>query len=142
MASIIQRNIVQLGQKFLKNNNYLDVDYRGFIGATVDPTLQSGQVLINDLKIWIQSSKGDYYRRYSMGGFFDTMQRYTLNEDGAAKMTVDLKAAIGANFPTISILELLVAPNYNQRSWALQLIVKDNLTGTIAPVVTSVDAIT
>ena len=138
MASIIQRNIVQLGQKFLKDVNYQDIDYRGFVSASADPTVQSGQVLVNDLKIWIQSSKGDYYRRFSMGGFFDDVQKYPLNDDGASLLTANLKAAIKDNFPTIEILQLQVSPNYRGRAWTLQLVVRDTITGAIAPVNTSV----
>lgn len=142
MASIIQRNITQLGQKFLKDNNYKDIDYRGFVGASVDPTIQSGQVLVNDLKIWIQSSKGDYYRRLSMGGFFDNLQKYPLSDDGASLMSADLKSGINSNFPTITILNLQVTPNYARRAWTLQLVVRDTITGAIAPVTTSVQAAT
>ncbi len=140
MASIIQRNIAQLGQKFLKNNNYKDIDYRGYISATADPTIESGQVLINDLKIWIQSSKGDYYRRYSMGGFFDTIQQYALNTSGATTLANNLRSAIIANFPTIEIIDLSVIPDYPRRAWILKLMVRDKITGTLAPVTTSVDA--
>jgi len=142
MSSIIQRNIQQLGQKFLKNNNYLDIDYRGFVSESHDPTIESGQVLINDLKIWIQSTKGDYYRRFSMGGFFDTIQQYPLNNEGAISLSSALKSAISANFSTITILTLQVTPNYQNRAWVLQLVVRDNITGAIAPVTTSVQSTT
>ena len=138
MASIIQRNINQLGQKFLKDVNYMDIDYRGFITADADPTLQSGQVLINDLKLWIQSSKADYYRRVSMGGFFDTIRQYTLSDDGGRDLSSDLKAAIIRNFPTVEILDLQVTPDVKRRAWKLQLTVRDKITGAIAPVSTGV----
>ena len=138
MASIIQRNINQLGQKFLKDVNYMDIDYRGFITADADPTLQSGQVLINDLKLWIQSSKADYYRRVSMGGFFDTIRQYTLSDDGGRDLSSDLKAAIIKNFPTVEILDLQVTPDIKRRAWKLQLTVRDKITGAIAPVSTGV----
>ena len=142
MASIIQRNIAQLGKKFLKNVNYKDIDYRGFISASADPTLESGQVLINDLKLWIQSSKGDYYRRMSFGGFFDTIQQYPLNADGEAALSVALKSAITANFKTVEILEFSVTADYTRRAWKLKLVVRDTITGALAPVTTIVDAAT
>jgi len=142
MASIIQRNIIQLGQKFLKNNNYKDIDYRGYINAAADPTLESGQVIVNDLKIWIQSSKGDYYRRLNMGGFFDNLQKYPLNATGAASLSAELRSAIGNNFPSITIISLQVTPEYAARVWTIQLVVRDDITGAIAPVTTSVEATT
>ncbi len=141
MASIIQRNIVQLGQSFLKTVNYIDVDYRGFLGATVDPTVQSGQVLVNDLKIWLQSSVGDYYRRLSMGGFFDQVQRYPLTTAGASSLSSDLTSGINNNFPTINILNLQVLPDITHHAWAIQLVVQDSITATIASLSTTIAAV-
>lgn len=142
MSSIIQRNIVQLGQNFLKTVNYKDIDYRGYLGVAVDPTLQSGQVLVNDLKIWIQSSVGDYYRRLSMGGFFDQVQQYPLTTAGAISLSTDLTAAINNNFPTINILNLQVLPDLSHRAWTLQLVIQDTITAAIASLSTAVAAAT
>lgn len=142
MSSIIQRNIAQLGQKFLKDVNYKDIDYRGYVGESIDPTLQAGQVLINDLKIWIQSSKGDYYRRLSMGGFFDSMQQYPLKDEGTTALIADLRSAINSNFPTIEILDLQVTPEYNKRAWIIKLIIRDKITGALGTDVSVVDAST
>ncbi len=142
MSSIIQRNIVQLGQKFLKDVNYKDIDYRGFVSETADPTVQSGQVLINDLKLWIQSTKGDYYRRFSMGGFFDSVQKYQFNEDGGRDITSDLKSAITSNFPTVEVLKIEVTPSYTNRAWRIQLVVRDTITAALAPIDTMIQAST
>jgi hypothetical protein len=142
MASIIQRNITQLGQKFLKDVNYKDIDYRGFINAAADPTLQSGQVLVNDLKLWIQSSKGDYYRRFDMGGFLDSVQQYSFDDNGSRSLNSALKSAITANFTTIEVIKLEVTPNYPARTWKIQLVVRDKITGALAPVDTSIQAST
>jgi len=142
MSSIIQRNIVQLGKNFLKSVNYIDIDYRGYLGLSVDPTIQSGQVMVNDLKIWLQSSTGDYYRRLAMGGFFDSVQKYPLSIQGASDLSSALRTAINSNFPTINILNMQVTPDLGNRAWNLQLVVQDTITAAVATVTTSVQAST
>ena len=141
MSSIIQRSILQLGQKFLKDVNYIDIDYRGYISASADPTLHSGQVLVNDLKLWVQSNKGDYYRRFTMGGFFDNIQKYPLDTEGAMALSSDLTAGINANFPSIVILSLQVIPNFQTRIWTVTLAVRDTITGAIAPATMNIPAV-
>jgi hypothetical protein len=96
--------------------------------------------MINDLKLWVQSSQGDYYRRPTMGGFFDTIQKYPFSSIGANQLNQDLRSAINQNFETIEIMNLEVTPDMENRGWKLQLIVRDTTTGVIAPLVTGVDA--
>jgi len=139
-SSLLDRSIAKLGSKFLKDIKYIDIDYRGFIDEFADPTITAGAVMINDLKIWIQSSQGDYYRRPSMGGFFDTVRKYPLTPLGANQLNQDLRSAINQNFDTIEIMNLEVTPEVDTRGWRLQLVVRDTTTGVIAPLITGVDA--
>jgi hypothetical protein len=139
MSSLLDRSIAKLGSKFLKDIKYVDIDYRGFIDEFADPTISAGAVMINDLKIWIQSSQGDYYRRSSIGGFFDTIRKYPLTPVGANQLNQDLRSAINQNFDTIEIMNLEVTPEVETRGWRLQLVVRDTTTGVIAPLVTGVD---
>lgn len=134
MPNIIQRNIQKLGKKFLENIEYEDLDYRGFLGETQSPTLRAGAVLVNDLKLWIQSSQGDYYRRWSMGGYFDqNLRKFPLSEDGASELQGDLQASIEKQFPSIEILDIKVSPLMQRRGWQVKMVVRDRYTGVMAP---------
>lgn len=137
--SIIERNISKLGEKFLENIDYVDLDYRGYISETEDPVINGGQVLVNDLKLWLQSAKGDYYRRWEMGGYFDdNLKEFPLSEDGAETLKADLTQTINQQFPTVEILDMDVQPNYTRRGWKIRMVVRDSLTGAMAPFETGV----
>lgn len=138
-SSIISRNIQRLGQKFLEKVNYVDIDYRGFLDDNAFPTITAGNVLVNNLKLWLMSTKGDYYRRYSMGGFFDDIHKYSMSDDGAAVLTNDLRSAILANFTNIEIINLSVTPDLMQRFWRVQIIARDTITGILATLSTEVE---
>ena len=134
MASIVQRNISKLGSKFLENIEYEDLDYRGFLGETKSPTLRAGAVLVNDLKMWLQSSKGDYYRRWNMGGYFDTKARqFPLSQEGAEQLQQDLQATIEKQFPSVEILTISVQAMTQRRAWKIGMVVRDRYTGVIGP---------
>jgi len=140
MSTLLDRSIAKLGSKFIKDIKYVDIDYRGFINDFADPTISAGSVMINDLKLWVQSSQGDYYRRPTMGGFFDTIRKYPLSPIGANQLNQELRSAINQNFETIEIMSLDVTPDLENRGWRLQLVVRDTTTGVIAPLITGVDA--
>ncbi len=140
MSTLLDRSIAKLGSKFIKDIKYVDIDYRGFINEFADPTISAGSVMINDLKLWVQSSQGDYYRRPTMGGFFDTIRKYPLSPIGANQLNQELRSAINQNFETIEIMSLDVTPDLENRGWRLQLVVRDTTTGIIAPLITGVDA--
>lgn len=139
MSSIIQRNIQKLGKKFLENIEYQDIDYRGFLGETQSPTLTAGAVLINDLKLWLQSSKGDYYRRWDMGGYFDIkMRAFPLSDEGAEDLQEDLQAAVAKQFPSVEVISLNVTALPQRRAWKIAMVVRDKYTGVMAPLETGI----
>ena len=139
MSSILSRNIAKLGTKFLDGIRYIDIDYRGFINEFADPTVELGDALVNDLKLWIQSSQGDYYRRPTMGGFFDTIRKYPLTSAGADQLASDLKGAITKNFTSITIIELNIIPDIANRGWRLRMAIKDTITGIMTPLTTTIE---
>jgi len=132
-APIIERNTSELGKKFFSNVKYVDIDYRGFIDDSTPPTITAGAVLVNNLKLWLQSSLGDYYRRVKTGGFFDNnLQAYPLNDQGADSLKAALTAAIQSQFTGIQILGLQISPDLDSRGWKIKLIVQDMITGILA----------
>jgi len=134
MPSIIERNIAKLGNQFLENIEYEDIDYRG-IGVPGDNiTLKSGAVLVNDLKLWLQASKGDYYRRWDMGGYFDTKVRtFPLNAEGAERLKEDLRATIEKQFPSVEVLDMTVEALFARRAWKIRIVARDRYTGVLGP---------
>lgn len=134
MASIVERNIRKLGNKFLENIEYEDLDYRGFLGETATSTIRAGAVIVNDLKLWLQSSQGDYYRQWSKGGYFDKkMRAFPLSDQGAKDLKEDLQAVLKKQFPTIEIIDLQVTPATQRRGWKIRMVVRDTYTGVMAP---------
>lgn len=134
MASIVERNIRKLGNKFLENIEYEDLDYRGFLGETATPTIKAGAVIVNDLKLWLQSSQGDYYRQWARGGYFDrNMRAFPLSDEGADSLKDDLLATLNTEFPTIAIIDLHVTPSTQRRGWKIKMVVQDTYTGVMAP---------
>ena len=132
--SIIERNIAELGEKFLENIEYEDLDYRGFVPEGQTLVITGSSVLVNDLKLWLQSSKGDYYRRWNMGGYFDdNLRAFPLNDDGAEALKADLISKVQSQFETIEILDLAVEADIKQRGWKLRMVIRDKLTGALAP---------
>lgn len=139
MPNIIQRNIEKLGKKFLENIEYEDLDYRGFLGETQSPTLRAGAVLVNDLSLWLQSSQGDYYRRWTRGGYFDkNFHRFELSDEGAEELQKDLQQSIEKEFPSVEILALKVVPNLRRRGWNVDVIIRDRYTGIMSSLKTGI----
>lgn len=151
--SIIAKNIKKLGAKFIAAVNYVDIDYRGYLGKGVvgvdrdgnhifgdlPSTIRLGVVITNNLKLWLMSTRGDYYRRVDTGGFFDNIRRYPLTEDTVEVLTNDLSAAITSDFPEIEILALFITPDIVNRGWKIQLTVKDTITGVVAVLDSTMD---
>lgn len=130
-SSIINRNIKKLGDKFLSQVNYVDVDYRGQSPAG-ETTITAGAVLVNNLKLWLISTQGDYYRRKSYGGFLDNIHEYPLNDAGATDLKSNLLKAIVNQFTTIEVIALTITPNIEQKAWLIQLVIRDTVTGIVA----------
>lgn len=152
-GSIITRNIERLGQKFLSQVNYLDIDYRGktedppaglldfaamdqreiesYKNYPYTPTIKEGAVLVNNLKLWLMSSSGDYYRRAGFGGFLDNIHQYPLSSKNAEELRTNLLQAVEAQFATIEVIHLMVEADIANRGWRLQIIVKDTISGII-----------
>lgn len=155
-SSIITRNIERLGQKFLSQVNYLDIDYRGkpeesaeALVTTIDlaaisrqeieayknypytPTIREGAVLVNDLKLWLMSTTGDYYRRLDFGGFLDNIHQYPLSNKNADTLRSSLLQAVETQFPSVEVIHLSVEADIENRGWRLQIIIKDKISGII-----------
>jgi len=137
--SIISRNIDALGNKFSENIRYRDIDYRGFVPEGESPAIIGSACMVNDMKLWLQSSKGDYYRRVTMGGFFDdNLREYPLTVEGSDALKLALKTAAEKEFPTVEIVNLDTTPDVTRRGWKIAMIVRDRLTGAIAPLSTGI----
>jgi hypothetical protein len=152
MSSIINRNIQKLGEKFLQDVRYVDFDYRGNkleedpenkdkLITTHPVVIHNGAVIVNDVKLWLLSTKGDYYRRPLMGGFFDDVRtKYTLDDIGTRNLSDDLREAISQQFPYLEIISLIVEPLIDRRAWKIILTARDTITGIMASMETGIDA--
>jgi hypothetical protein len=128
--NIIDRNIAKLEQQYLTNLQYIDIDYRGEIPGGGDPTLRGASVIANDYKLWLQSNKADYNRRFQLGGFFDSnLKDYSMDIPGAEALVRDLTQETRTQFPHISILSIDAIPG--NRRWKITVAIKDMTTGQI-----------
>jgi len=131
VGSIISQGVKNLNSQYKQSVNYLDVKYSTPPSGALTIDVQYGQVIVNDLEIWLQSTGGDYYRRPGFGGFFDGLRKYTLSAQGAQQLGADLLNAISAQFPSIAILALSVDPDYANVGWRIKIVAKDTLTGYV-----------
>ncbi len=129
VGSIISQSVKNLNTQYKQTVNYLDLSYKTPAPGAISIDVRYGQVLVNDLQIWLQSTLGDYYRRPTFGGFFDNVRNYPLTPAGGQQLGSDLNAAIAAQFPTIKILLLSVDPDYQNIGWKIKIVAQDTLTG-------------
>ena len=138
--SIITRNIDALGEKFAENIRYIDLDYRVFLPDEATPTIRGSACMVNDLKLWLQSSKGDYYRRPLIGGFFDdNLKEYPLTTEGSDALNITLKATVEKEFSTVEVVGLETIPDVVRRGWKIKMIIRDKLTGAVGVMSTGVE---
>jgi hypothetical protein len=134
----IEKQIKTINDSFKKDLNYLDLNYKA-----VEPeeknrgiTLGGGDVIINQLKIWLQSKRYDYIRKPDYAGFFDNQlnDRYPFSPDSEEAIQGDLVSTIETMFPQAEILACEVTCNYNARKWEVGLAVRDRITGVIGAI--------
>ena len=130
-SSVILRNLSQLEKSLQQNINYVDIDYRGPRDG-YGTVLTKGSPLLNEYKIWLQSSKTDYIRDYGKGGFFAyNLNEYEFSSASEEKIEQDLIAATKAQFPSINIIACEVKCMSPKRYWKVKVVVSDKMTGLI-----------
>jgi hypothetical protein len=134
----IEKQIKAINDSFKKDLNYLDLNYK-----VVEPeekgrgiTLGGGDVIINQLKIWLQSGRYDYIRKPDYAGFFDNQlnDRYPFSPDSEEAIKGDLVSTVETMFPQIEVLACDVNCDFNARKWKVRLAVKDRITGVIGAI--------
>jgi phage baseplate assembly protein W len=76
----------------------------------------------NALTSWIGSKKGDYIHNPEIGGILDRFLFKPMNNQIASRMAFTLQNAIINEFvPEITLEELSVIPNYENRLWEIYL---------------------
>lgn len=129
--SNIESQADKLGRKFIENVNYEDLDYRGFVPANRNITVRAGDALVNDMKLWLQSTQGDYYRRSTFGGPLDRVHTYPLSDQGAADLRSSILEEARVIFPSVEVKILEVTPKAAERRWIINMLVQDTITNLI-----------
>jgi len=128
--SNIERNIKQIQQTLKSNLNYIDINYKG-----VDKygfILQGGSAVINQYKIWLQSSGTDYHRQPGKAGFFDgQLNRYKFSPESEESIKTDLINETTTQFPNLEVIGLDIICMMKERKWSIKVAVKDKITGII-----------
>jgi len=130
-SSLIERNIATLQKTIKENLCYIDITYKGYVDGE-ESVIHDGDVLVNEYKMWLQSDKDDYIRRYDDGGFCEgNLNRYPFSPDSEETIAADLVAASNERFPNIEIIGLTVTCEQHKRVWIIKVIIRDKITGII-----------
>jgi hypothetical protein len=136
---VIEKQIKAINDSFKEDLNYIDLNYKA-----VEPTekgrgvtLNGGDAIINQLKIWLQSGRYDYIRKPDYAGFFDNQlnDRYPFTPESEESIRGDLVSTVELMFPQIEVLACDVTCNFNARKWEVRLAVRDKITGIIGKIV-------
>lgn len=86
--------------------------------------------LLNVTKLWLLSSKYDRVRHPDWAGFFDDrLRRYTMNDEGAKQVQVDLTNAILEKVKGVYISNVTAKPLLAERGWDVGVTSADTDTG-------------
>ena len=138
-ATVLEQNIKLLASKFSNDKLNIDYNFEGYIpGESFVLTAQNA--LMNDLKMWFYSQRGDYYGRLEFGGFFDSVSsRYPLQDATVPKLEDDLKAALANQMPKLDIKYVKAIPDIPARTWRIIISAFDLTTGILADVEANIE---
>jgi hypothetical protein len=100
-----------------------DYDISGRVGVAGD-ILQvwEKEALVNSLKMWIMSRKGDIIREPNRGGYLIQWLTRPMSEENAENVEMAIRDGIDQDFdPYLKILFLKVTPNYINRYWDIYM---------------------
>jgi len=117
------------------------IDYKDFyiygypyLGSQQDFVLSKEDAIINNIKFWILSHKGDYGRNFTKGGPLDDAIGKPLNPEWQQIIENRLKDEIKKTYSDLIIQSLSVTPDRLNRVWKIQIIFKDDINKKIIPV--------
>ena len=100
-----------------------DYDISGRVGLGGD-ILQVWEkdALVNSLKMWIVSRRGDIIREPERGGYLIDWLTKTMNEENAENVEMAIRDGIDQDFnPYLKILHLKVTAENSKRYWKIYL---------------------
>ena len=100
-----------------------DYDLSGRVGIGGDIIqVWEDEALINSLKMWIVSRRGDIIREPGRGGYLIDWLLKPMNEISAEDVEMAIRDGIDQDFdPFLKILYLSVTPNKDQRYWNIYM---------------------
>lgn len=80
------------------------------------------EALVNALKMWIASYKGEYIRNPEAGGYVTKHLMKPMRQDGIDAIKSSIRNGISDDFrPFLRIRQLEVVPNYEKRYWRIYM---------------------
>lgn len=137
MNSILLKNYNKLKESLKETVNAVDLDYRAnredSEGNLIVPVIRGASPMLNEYKLWLQSSKTDYIRNYEYGGFFNlNLNEYPFSPDSEERIAQDLRDKTAELFPNIYLMDVQVKCMSPERYWRVKVVVADKETGMIA----------
>lgn len=140
MANPLLKKTESLLKKPEGSMNLIDIDYKlledpddKFTTATRSMIEYNYNATLNALRMWLQSTKGDYIRESDIGGLFtyalnDKFMFAKTSEDAVASW---LKSEAEAMFPAIEFISVDVEAVIHERNWNIKMVVRDRESGAI-----------
>ena len=107
----------------IENPLIYDHDISGRIGLSGD-ILQVWEqdALINSLKMWISSRKGDMIHEPRRGGYLIDWLTKSMNETNIENLEMSIRDGLDQDFsPRLQIINLIVSPDTKKRQWNIYM---------------------
>lgn len=124
MASeLLLKRVEELTTKFLDQYNYVDLHALGvFYKKSTDSqeiSVYKDDALINTVKMWMLSRKGDYYREPLRGGIIDFILGSKMNLDSSNAIRDKILTQFKTDFSLVEIVQLTIEMDTNNKVWKI-----------------------
>lgn len=102
--------------------NYFDYDLFGEIIEGNIKIDYERDALVNSLKLWISSKRGDFVGGKTLGGYVRSAISRPMTETDALDVYQSVKNGLKDDFrPVLEILDLEITPDYEKKRWNIRL---------------------
>ena len=147
MVNTLAKKTFELLKKPGNSSSFIDIDPNlskrdNYISETnLDVTLRNYEAIVNPVKLWLQSRKGDYIRAKDWGGPFQFAlnDKFAFTKENETNVSVYLKSELQMRFPELLVVSCKVECNLRDRSWDIDLTLQDTYSKTPVNLVESIE---
>ena len=147
MVNTLAKKTFELLKKPGNSSSFIDIDPNlskrdNYISETnLDVTLRNYDAIVNPVRLWLQSRKGDDIRAKDWGGPFQFAlnDKFAFTKENETNVSVYLKSELQMRFPELSVVLCKVECNLRDRSWDIDLTLQDTYSKTPVNLVESIE---